>query len=88
MTDIEKKILIYNYCINPDKLKADVEEFTATFESVTNIMGDEKKIKMISLSDIGDFLCALKEFQDNIKPFAIKYGIIPYLINGDITEKT
>lgn len=51
---------------------------------VFKLFSDKETIDKMNIKDIMSFLVYMKEFNDNIKPIAIKYGILPSIVGGDI----
>lgn len=83
MNDIEKLIAGFEYIKNTDKISQDVQEFVSTLTVVCGLLSDQKSINKILPSDLTSFLVSMKNFNDEIKPIAIKYGILPNIIGGD-----
>lgn len=66
----------FQYVQNADKIIEDVREF-----------GDAENeiIPKMKLPDLIHMACAMKEFNNNIKPLITKYGIIPHLNDGGLS---
>ena len=82
MTDIEKMLLEFQYSMKPEKIGEDVQEFVQSFELFLELIKDKEQISSMPPSELFDIILTLKDFSDNIKPFLIKYGIVPYLNSG------
>lgn len=82
MNNIERMLSGYEYINDVTKVNKTIEEFTSTFDVVAKLLSDEEMVKKMNYRDICDFLVYMKEFNDNIKPIAIKYGILPNIIGG------
>lgn len=83
MNDIERLIAGFEYIKDTDKISKDVQEFVSTLTVVCKLLSDQKVVNKILPSDLTSFLVSMKNFNDEIKPFTIKYGILPNIIGGD-----
>lgn len=83
MNDIERLIAGFEYIKHTDKIDADVKEFVSTLTVVCGLLSDQKEVDKMLPSDLTSFLVSMKNFNDEIKPIAIKYGILPNIIGGD-----
>lgn len=83
MNDIEKMLAGYQYIKDTGNIAKTVDEFISTFDLVIKLMSDKEVVERMNPMDICDFLVHMKNFNDNIKPIAIKYGILPNIIGGD-----
>ena len=79
MYDLEKTLLQLKYMTNPNYITKDIEEFTDTFKSFIDLIGNPDILYRMSVDETLNMLVSMKEFNDNIKPLIIKFGIIPYL---------
>lgn len=84
MNDVERMIAGYEYIKDIRNVSKTVDEFTSTFDLISKLVSDQKVVEKMNPRDICDFLVYMKEFNDNIKPIAIKYGILPNIIKGDV----
>ena len=76
MNETERKMLIYDYITKPEKLCKDLEEFSDSFKAFVVLFENTEVISKMNTSDIFNVLCDMKEFNERIKPFVIKYGIV------------
>ena len=76
MNDMEKTIKRFQYLMNRDDVLKDIHEFVSTFNVITMIITNPDELKKMNQIDLIDFVIYCKEFNDNIKPLAIKYGIL------------
>lgn len=83
MNDIERLIAGFEYVSHPDKISADIQEFISTLTVICGLLSDKNEIDKMLPSDLTGFLVSMKNFNDEIKPIAIKYGILPNILGGD-----
>lgn len=83
MNDVEKMKLEFQYIMEPDSAGKDVLECVDTIIKVAELTADKKTIMKMDPRDLIHFLVSMKEFNDEIKPIVIKYGILPHLWKGD-----
>lgn len=80
MNDIEKMLNTFEYIKNPNKATEDVKEFIDTFERFGDLLkNNDKLIYEMDPLDVVELVVTLKNFSDAMKPFIIKYGILPNL---------
>lgn len=83
MNDIEKMLKAFEYIQNPDKISKDVNEFVDVVQKFASLFRTTEDIYGMSPVDIGYMVLVMKEFSDSVKPFVIKYGILPNVLKGD-----
>lgn len=81
MDNIDRMLACFEYIKNPDKITEDIKEFIDTFEKFGDLLNNNL-IYDLSPLDTVELLFALKNFSDTMKPFIIKYGILPNIGEG------
>lgn len=82
---IEDSALLFESIINQEKVLDNMKESIDVIELFFKLMSDEKKLGYISLTNPQDALRvmnAVKRFSKEIKPFVMKYMVVPDMMNA------
>lgn len=80
MDDLEKMIAAFEYIRDPDKISKDAMEFVDVLKVVVKMFENSDLVLNMDPMDVVHFLVAAKNFSDELKPLAIKYQIIPGIL--------
>lgn len=83
MNEIERLLAEYEYIRDDKKVERDVAEFMSTLQAVCSLFATKESIDKMQPKDLLSFLVSMKNFNDEIKPIAIKYAILPNIIGGE-----
>lgn len=76
MENLDRARKMREYAFKPEEAKKDIDEFGETISVIATLLSDPDEFSKICTTDLLNLLVDFKEFNDKIKPFCIKYGIV------------